>query len=242
LQIAPVEIKWTRLHQPEIAPFLAVAIKTGVTQTAVMNPQPGLHVRRATLDDLAVLRTIWLSMQLPADELEKRLKEFQVVENAGGDVLGAVGIQFSKQHALLYGEGFSDFSVADAARELFWRRIEALAANHGIFRVWTLETSPFWTRWGFQPANAETLSRLPEEWKASEGSWLTLELKNEEAVTAALGTKLVGFIDAEKKQTARVAEKARTLKTVLTVCGFLIFLICMVMLAYWLMHGHSLLP
>jgi hypothetical protein len=181
-------------------------------------------------------------MQLPADELEKRLKEFQVVHDAAGNVLGAVGVQFSKQHALLYGEGFSDFSVADAARELFWRRIEALAANHGIFRIWTQETSPFWTRWGFQPANAETLLRLPEEWKASEGSWLTLELKNEEAVTAALGTKFAGFMDAEKKQTARVAEKARTLKTVLTVCGFLIFLICLAVLAYWLMHGHSLLP
>ncbi len=132
-------------------------------------------------------------MRLPADELEKQLKEFQVVEDAEGNVLGAVGIQISKQHALLYGEGFSDFSVADAARELFWERIQTLAANHGIFRIWTQETSPFWTRWGFQPANAEILSRLPEEWKATEGKWLTLELKNEEAVTTALENKFAGF-------------------------------------------------
>jgi N-acetylglutamate synthase-like GNAT family acetyltransferase len=209
-----------------------------VAQNAGMNPQPGLRVRRATLDDLAALRTIWLSMRLTADELEKRLKEFQVVENADGNVLGAVGIQVSKQYALLYGEGYSDFSVADAARELFWQRIQTLAANHGIFRIWTQETSPFWTRWGFQPANAEILSRLPDEWKASEGKWLTLELKNEAAVTAALENKFAGFLDAEKKQTARVAEKARTLKTVITVIGFTIGILCIGIAIYLLIHRN----
>jgi len=213
-------------------------MKTGVAQTAGMNPPPALRVRRATVDDLVALRAIWLSMRLPADELEKRLKEFQVVEDAEGNVVGAVGIQFSKQYALLYGEGFSDFSVADAARELFWRRFETLAANHGIFRFWTQETSPFWTRWGFQPANPEILSRLPEEWKASEGRWLTLELKNEEAVTAALGTKFAGFLDAEKKETARVAEKARTLKTVVTVVGFTIGFLCIGIAIYLFIHRN----
>jgi N-acetylglutamate synthase-like GNAT family acetyltransferase len=203
-----------------------------------MNPLPGLRVRRATLDDLATLRTIWLSMRLPADELEKRLKEFQVVEDADGNVLGAVGIQFSKQHAILYGEGYSDFSVADAARQLFWQRFEALAANHGVFRIWTQETSPFWTRWGFQPANAEILSRLPDEWKTSEGKWFTLQLKNEEAVTAALETKFAGFMDAEKKQTAHIFEKARTLKTVITIVGFTIGILCIGIAIYLFIHRN----
>ncbi len=203
-----------------------------------MNPQPGLRVRRATLDDLATLRTIWISMRLPADELEKRLKEFQVVGNADGIVLGAIGIRFSNQHALLYGEGYSDFAIADAARELFWLRFEALAANHGIFRFWTQETSPFWTRWGFQPAGAEILSRLPDEWKTPENIWLTLELKNEEAVTAALQNKFAGFMDAEKQQTARVAEKARILKTIITVVGFTIGILCIGLAIYLLVHRY----
>ena len=184
------------------------------------------------------LRTIWLSLRLPADELEKRIQDFQVVEDGEGKVFGVIGIQFSKQHARLYGEGFSDFSVADTARELFWRRFEALAANHGIFRIWTQETSPFWTRWGFQPANAEILTRLPEEWKTSEGKWLTLELKNEEAVTAALENKFAGFMDAEKKQTARVAEKARTLKTIIIVVGFTIGISCIGIAIYLFIHRN----
>ncbi len=175
-------------------------------------------------------------MRLPADDLEKRLKEFQVVENADGNLLGAIGIQFSKQHALLFGEGFSDFSVADAARQLFWERIQTLAANHGIFRIWTRETSPFWMRWGFQPANAEILSRLPGEWKASEGKWFTLALKNEDAIAAALGTKFAGFMDAEKKQTARVAEKARILKNVIIAVGFTIGILGISIAIYLLIH------
>jgi N-acetylglutamate synthase-like GNAT family acetyltransferase len=40
-----------------------------------------LRIRRATVDDLAALKDIWASMRLPPDELEKRLTEFQVVEN-----------------------------------------------------------------------------------------------------------------------------------------------------------------
>jgi len=239
MQIAPAKMS-AGLNQRAVAPFLAVAIKIGLTQNAGMNPLPGLRVRRATVDDLATLRAIWLSMRLPADELERRLKEFQVVENTDGNVLGAIGIQISRRHALLFGEGFSDFSAADPARELFWERIQTLAANHGIFRIWTRETSPFWTRWGFQSANAEILSRLPEEWKAPEGTWLTLELKNEEAVTAALENKFAGFMDAEKRQTARVMEKARLLKNIITVVGFVVGILGAAIAIYLLIHRSPL--
>ena len=122
-----------------------------------MSPQT-LRIRRATVDDRAALKIIWASMRLPADELEKRLTEFQVVENAEGGVVGALGIQILRQHALLHNESYSDFAVADAARELFWERIQKLAANHGVFRVWTQERSPFWKSFGFQPPAAEVLA------------------------------------------------------------------------------------
>ena len=197
-----------------------------------------LHVRRATVEDLNALRAIWHSMRLPADELEKRLKEFQVVES-GGQIAGAIGVQFLEQNALLYGEGFADFAVADAARQLFWNRIQTLATNHGVFRIWTQEDSPFWLRWGFLPVSEKVLSRLPEPWKSPGGKWFTLELKNEEAIAAALQTKFAGFLDAEKKQTARLTEKAKTLKATITVVCFLIFLVCVAILIYWAMQGAS---
>jgi hypothetical protein len=204
-----------------------------------MNPQT-LRIRRATVDDFAALTIIWASMRLPADELEKRLTEFQVVENSEGEVVGAIGIQFSKQHALLHSEGYSDFSVADAARNLFWTRIQTLAANHGVFRIWTQERSPFWKSFGFQPPTAAIFPRLPEEWKNEfDGGWLTFQLKNEDVINAALEKNFAPFMTGEKLGTKRISEKVKTINTVITVAGFAIGIICFAVAIYLFVHRNS---
>jgi len=200
---------------------------------------PGLNVRRATVDDLPALKTLWQNASLPTEDLESRLTEFYVVE-AQGEFVGALGLQVLRQHAWLHSEDYTDFSHADAARELFWERLGKIAANLGVFRVWTQEGSPFWSRVGFHPANAETLTRLPEEWKAREGRWLTLELKNEEVISRALQDQFAGFMDGEKQQTARVADKARTLRRLLTLFFLAIFVLCLVV-AFYLARRQGLI-
>lgn len=207
-----------------------------------------LQIRRATVDDLPALQALWTTANLPAPELEGRLTEFQVVES-NGEFVGAIGVQIVRQHLRFYAEDFTDFSVADAARELLWERIQKLAANHGVFRVWTQEASPFWTRWGFQPANAATLERLPDEWKnksnndpdapkRSEGGWLTLELKNEDAIKTALGDQFANFMDSEKQQTAIVADRARKIRAFFTVVFFGLAAISFAVLFYLLAHRN----
>ena len=196
-----------------------------------------LRVRRATVDDFAALKMIWAAMRLSPDELEKRLTEFQVVENSDGEVVGAIGIQFSKQHALLHSEGYSDFSVADAARQLFWERIQTLASHNGSFRVWTQERSPFWKNFGFQPPTAEVLARLPNEWKNEfDGGWLTFQLKNEEVIAAALEKNFTPFMAEEKNETKKISEKAKTINTIVTVAGFAIGIICFGVAIYLFIH------
>jgi len=185
-----------------------------------VTPQ-ALRIRRATVDDLAALRAIWLSMRLDADALENRLTEFQVVEHAG-EVVGAIGFQTNRTAALLHGEGYADFSIADTARELFWERIRPLASHHGVFRLWTQENSPFWQHWGFHAATEEDFSRLPEEWKKTEGPWFTLELKNEDAVNTALENQFADFMTAETRQSAQVSEQARKIRVFLTAIFFAI--------------------
>jgi len=197
-----------------------------------------LRIRRATVEDLVALKAIWLSMRLPADDLESRLTEFQIVERAG-EVVGAMGFQIFRTAALLHSEGYSDFSVADAARRLFWERIQTLAANHGVFRLWTQENSPFWQRWGFQPATAEILERLPPAWKIYEEKWFTLELKNEDAINAALKNRFAGFMESEKKSAAETAATAKKLMTAITVAGFVIFFICLAVAFYLLAHRRQ---
>jgi N-acetylglutamate synthase-like GNAT family acetyltransferase len=183
-----------------------------------MNSSP-LRIRRATTDDFRSLQALWHSMRFPAAELEKRLTEFQVVETADGQLAGAIGLQINGHHALLHREGYTDFSLADAARELLWERIQTIAAHHGVLRLWTQETSPFWSRWGFQPATPDVLERLPAVWKQSEGPWLTCQLKDEAALAAA-EKELAIFREAEKRRTAETLGQARTMTTTVTVIAF----------------------
>jgi N-acetylglutamate synthase-like GNAT family acetyltransferase len=200
---------------------------------------PEIRIRRAIVDDLPVLKSLWTSMRLPADDLEKCLTEFQVVENAEGKVLGATGIQISKQHALLHSEGYSDFSVADSARKLFWERIQTLASNHGVFRLWTRENSPFWKSFGFQTPTAEILTRLPAEWKnESDDGWLTFQLKNEDVINAAFEKEFTTFIASEKKEIARITGQAQTIKTIVTVVAFGIAIISFAALIWLFAHRN----
>jgi N-acetylglutamate synthase-like GNAT family acetyltransferase len=204
-----------------------------------MSP-PNLRIRRATTDDFQSLKSLWKSMRLPADGLEKRLTEFQVIEADDGQIVGAIGVQIVRQHARLHSEGYTDFALADAARELFWERIQTITAHHGVFRLWTQENSPFWVRWGFQPATVELLERLPEEWKRSEGKWLTLQLKNEEAI-AALDKELEAFRESEKKRTAETLEQARTMTTTITVIAFVVGII-LIGVAFYLFIRRGFSP
>lgn len=205
-----------------------------------MNP-PVLRVRRATVDDLETLKSLWVDMRLSPEELEPRLTEFQVVENSAGEVLGAIGLQFSTQHALLHSEGYSDFSVADAARQLFWERLQTLAASHGVFRLWTQERSPFWKSFGFAPPPAEILPRLPEEWKNEfDGGWLTFQLKNEDAINAALKKGLANFQTGEKTDAEKITDKARSLTNFVTIAGFTIGILSLGFAIYLFIHRRPL--
>jgi N-acetylglutamate synthase-like GNAT family acetyltransferase len=201
-----------------------------------------LRVRRATTDDREGLKALWQSMLLPADELEKRVTEFQVVESTDGQLLGAIGIQIVRQHAWLHSEGYLDFADADQARQLFWERVQTLASNHGVFRMWTQESSPFWSQLGFRPASAGKLSELPPEWQPIRGDWFVLQLKDEEAIANALDKDFAAFMSAEKRNTERTYEQARTLKNIITVIGFAIGILCFGFAAYLLIHRNSFSP
>ena len=181
-------------------------------------------------------------MLLPAAELEKRLTEFQVVETGQGEVLGAIGIQIVRQHAWLHSESYLDFAHADEARQLFWERIQTLASNHGVFRLWTQESSPFWSRSGFRSANAQKLSGLPAEWQEVRGEWFVLQLKDEEVITNALEKDFAAFMSAEKRSTERTYEQARTIKTIVTVIGFMIGILCFGFVGYLLIHHYPFSP
>jgi hypothetical protein len=170
------------------------------------------RVRRATLDDLGYLTTIWQPMHFPVDDLAKRVTEFQVAESPDGKLLGAVGLQIAERQGLVHSEAFGDFALAEHLRPLLWDRVHAVATNHGLLRVWTREQAPFWNHCGMLQADAEALQKLPVLWRGPTSHWLTLKLRDDVETVLSVDKEFALFMQSEKQRTEQVFQRARTLK------------------------------
>jgi N-acetylglutamate synthase-like GNAT family acetyltransferase len=201
------------------------------------------RVRRATLEDLEALTALWTAMHFQTADLKNRLTEFQVAEDASGKIVAAVGFVFLQRQGLIHSEAFADYAMADHVRPSLWGRIQALAMNHGIARLWTRESAPFWTHNGFQPADGSALERLPESWNRTPTGWLTSRLKDEDVIIT-LEKELALFQEAEKQSTAETLDQARKVKLIVTTIGGVIALI-LIAAAVYLLFTHrppGLLP
>lgn len=172
---------------------------------------PKYRVRRATLDDIGQLVELWRLMRFPADELARRVTEFQVAEH-DGRVVGAVGLQMLERQGRIHSEGFTDFALADSLRPLLWERIHSLATNHGLLRLWTQEQAPFWTHSGLAAAGPEQLAVLPSAWRGLGGAWRMLQLREDLDAIIAADKEFALFMEAEKQRTRRAYQQARVLK------------------------------
>jgi N-acetylglutamate synthase-like GNAT family acetyltransferase len=203
--------------------------------------QSDYRVRRATVDDLADLLSLWEAMRFPVADLERRLTEFQLVETSEGELLGAMGLDIIGRHGRLHSEAFTDFALADPLRELLWERMQSVAANRGLARLWTAEAAPFWKYNGFHPANAAALKNLVAPWTFHECAWLTLQLRDEEALKQSLEKDFSVFQRAERERTERVLRRARLWRGVGIGLALLVAFAAILFCVYLLTHHSSLL-
>ena len=199
------------------------------------------RVRRATLDDLGQLTVIWESMHFPTEELARRVTEFQVAESEDGKVIGTVGLQIAERQGLVHSEAFEDFALAEQLRPLLWDRVHAVATNHGLLRLWTQENAPFWNHCGLVKADEETLQKLPVLWHRPAASWLTLKLKDDLETVVSLDKEFAMFMQSEKQRTEQVFQRARTVKTILTVVALALLVAVVVWAARLFMRHPQLL-
>jgi len=188
---------------------------------------PNQQVRRATIDDLPKLIALWQQEGLPWESLEKRFKEFQVVE-VDGELAGAMGMEIVGRDGRLHSETFAYPELADDVRELLWERAQTMAKNHGLVRLWGQFTAPYWNRSGFDYAPTEVLSRLPREFEGDAHPWRFLQLRDEGAANVSFEKEFAVFKEMEKARTARIYQQAKMLRViaglvVLAVCGLLVF-------------------
>lgn len=178
---------------------------------------PGNQVKRATLDDLPQLTALWQTMKFDTEDLAKRVTEFQVATDSSGKIIGAVGLQIVQKQGLIHGEAFADFSQADPLRPKLWERIQAVANNHGLLRVWTREEAPFWSRCGLNKPDPEALEKMPLQWKAmSSPNWMTLKLREDIEAVLSMDKEFALFMESEKQRTQRALQQAKLLKSLAT--------------------------
>jgi len=186
------------------------------------------RVRRATLDDLTPLTALWQTMHFPAEEMGKRITEFQVAEGADGKLLGAVGLQLAERQGRVHSEAFFDFALGDRLRPLLWERIQAVARNHGLLRLWTREKAPFWNHCGLVAADAEALQKLPAPWRGELADWRTLKLRDDLETVMSLDKEFALFMDSEKQRTERAFHHARILKLIALVISLAVLALVIV--------------
>jgi N-acetylglutamate synthase-like GNAT family acetyltransferase len=200
--------------------------------------QADYRVRRATLDDRKALVALWTAMQFPAADMERKLTEFQVVETSNGEVLGTLAIEIAGRHGRLHSEAFGDFSLADILRTHLWQRMQSVAANHGLARIWTQEKTPFWCHCGLHIATANELKRLPEPWAALPGEWRTQQLRDEDAIATSLDKEFAQFKEAARLQTQDTLRRARVMKYFATFIA-IVLAVLVIVASLWLLKSHG---
>lgn len=182
------------------------------------------NVRRAVVDDRDALVTLWETMRLPAPILEKRLTEFQVVVAGDGSIVGAIGIRLAGKHGQIHDEAFLDFAQADELRLLLWERLQSVANNHGLVRLWTQETAPFWSQNEFTKATADELEKLPADWQTDAAGWMTLKLREDLDEVVNLDKEFALFMESEKQHSQQMMDQAKVLKVLATILAVALLL------------------
>jgi N-acetylglutamate synthase-like GNAT family acetyltransferase len=201
---------------------------------------PKYRVRRATLDDLRPLGVLWGTMNFAVDELARRITDFHVAESEQGVLLGAAGLAVAERQGLVHSEGFTDFALADTLRPLLWERLQAVAMNQGLLRLWTQEQAPFWSHCGLVKADAEALEKLPAPWRALPSAWRTLKLRDDLDAIISADNEFAVFVESERRRTARTLRRGKVLKSIVTCLAFLFLALTLGGVVYLLWRNRQL--
>ena len=188
--------------------------------------EPQYSLRRATVDDLPGLKLLWERSRLQVLDLEKRLTDFQLVVSDAGDLIGAIGLHIEGRQGHVHSEAVAQPEQDAKFREQVWERIQVLARNHGLVRLWTREAAPFWQQQaGFAEASPELAGKLPAGFGAMPGRWLMLQLREENLSVLSIEREFELFQVSQKQETEKLMQLGRTLKFITVVVLGVVLLI-----------------
>ncbi len=186
---------------------------------------PALTARRATVEDIPALQGLWQAAGLPWEELEKFITEFQLVEDSEGNAAGAVGLLVEGTEALLHTEALRADVEADEARASLWRRIQIVARNLGVHRVWTQEDDPFWTASGFAAPSTHDLAAVRATFLGDGSGWRFVLLVDPSKANAVVQEQMALWQAEREREAEEFQRKVKTFRAV----AFLLFGIVLVL-------------
>lgn len=195
---------------------------------------PSLPARRATIEDLQKLNALWAQEGLPAEELGKRLQEFQVVEGPDGELAGAIGLQIAGHEGRLHSEAFLHAEEAESVRARLWERVQMISKNHGLVRVWTQLSAPFWTQNGFGNPAPEIAAKLPAAFAGNAAPWSFLQLRDETVAAPSVEKELAIFREMQKEETNRILRQAKVMKLVAGIVVMIMFVLLAIWMIAWI--------
>ncbi len=170
------------------------------------------QLRRATVEDLPQLRPLWEMENLRVEALEKRFTEFQVACSEQGELAAAIGLQISDQQGCLHSEAFGWPDEADEIRAQLWPRLETLARNQRLGRLWTALAAPFGKGVGFKNAGEEIVAQLPAAFVEEEARWLYLPLRSAEGGANDIEKQFAVLRAMSQAENERLLDRARLMK------------------------------
>lgn len=174
--------------------------------------EPEFHpARRATIEDLPALQALWQGAGLPWDELERYVTEFVVVPDEGGVVLAAIGLQITDDQGLLHSEAISPRGRADETRQVLWQRLQIVARNQGVCRLWTLEDAPFWSAI-FLKATPEEVAEMGTPFADPSGCWWTHQLLDPKRTQQLLDERLALWEANRQSESTDLAESIQKIR------------------------------
>ncbi len=185
------------------------------------------QTRRATLDDLTPLRSLWRQAGHPVPLFEKALTDFQVVETADGTILGTLGLQIEAQQGRIYGQAWGDSELVPELLPRLWQRVLTLARQHRLTRLWVESgAGMFWLDQGFELAGTEALESLPPAFPRREGHpWLMLRTREESPSRVQAELELELLHQSQVAHREQAIRRARLLRGLAIVVAALVLLI-----------------
>jgi len=168
--------------------------------------------RRATLEDLPALETLWQRCGLPWEQLEKFFTEFQVIAGEDSAVHAALGLLVEGSDGLVHTEAIPPSDIdPDELRAVLWRRVQIVARNQGVQRLWTQEDAPYWVASGFSAPTPAIRTEVHASFLDADPGWKIFQLVDPDKASRLVQEQLAIW------QASREQESGEFLNTISTV-------------------------